>query len=275
VIKIRLSKTRYYIMTAGILIIIAAGAWKFGLGTYCSVCPVGFLEVTAASRAIPTDMLAGVVVTVFAVLIFGRFFCGWLCSTTLIKHIAGQTHTNHKSAGRADSVMHKMPFIILILAVGISFIVRFPVFCLVCPIGLFFGLIFAVFRTVFALEPSWNLIIFPAILTIELLIFRKWCSYICPISAMFSLISKVPFIKARPIANAFSCFSKTGGHCSHCRDICPEEIEVVNDEKAVVERCTSCMECADNCVSGSIHYEILKPKRGVLRHLVNAITKHF
>jgi len=273
--KIKLSKTRYFIIAAGIFIIAAAGAGKFALGTYCSVCPIGFLQITAASRSIPVDMLAGVAVSVVAVLIFGKFFCGWLCSTTLLKHMFGTQQNKPLPTGsKYASFMEKLPFIILIMAVGVSFIVRFPVFCIICPIGIFFGFIFAIFRTFYALDPSWNLIIFPTMLIIELALFRKWCAYICPISALFRLISRVPFIKLRPVAKGFSCLTAKGGHCSHCRDVCPEGIEVVNDKQAIKEKCTSCLECMDNCATESISYEVLKPEKKLWHQLVSFITRH-
>jgi ferredoxin-type protein NapH len=256
--KYKISKMRYVMMTIGIIAITAAGVGGLGLGTYCSVCPVGFLEISAASRSFPIDMIPGVAISLLAVLILGRFFCGWLCSTTLITHLFGNSEKAHNTRSQPDRLMRKIPLVTLILIVGLSFLVRFPVFCLVCPIGLFFGFMFAIFRTVYTLDPSWNLIIFPGIIAAELLIFRKWCTYICPISAMFSLVSKVPFFKLRPISNGFSCFSSTHGHCSKCREICPEGIDVINDEKATIEQCTSCMECADNCPTGSIQYRIVK-----------------
>ncbi len=248
-------------MTAGVIVIAGAGAAKFGLGTYCSVCPVGFLQVAAAARSIPVDMLAGVIIGLLAVLVLGRFFCGWLCTTQLVRKMFKPKNGSGHKASAPDKRLLNLPFAMLLLAVGISFILRFPVFCLICPIGLFFGFVFAMFKLFFSLEPSWNLVIFPAVIALEVLIFRRWCSYICPISAVFTLVSKIPFIKTRPVMDGRTCTSALGGTCLSCHEHCPEHIDVTNDKKAMNEQCTSCMECADQCPTDSIHWMALGLKK--------------
>lgn len=257
--KLHFSKYRTFILAGGVLAITAAASGNIGTGTYCAVCPMGFLQITAASKNIPWGMLWGTAAGLAAVLILGRFFCGWLCTTTLTKKMFGNESSKPAPHGKADRYFRKFPLIAVAAALGLSFIVGFPVFCLICPIGIFFGFIFAVVKIFFTLEPSWNLIIFPAILALEILIFRRWCSYICPVSALFSLVSKIPFIRFRPAVNASTCISCQGGVCSRCVESCPEEIKVTDDDEGITEKCIGCMECIDNCPTGSLSYRKKSP----------------
>ena len=66
----------------------------------------------------------------------------------------------------------------------------FPVFCLICPIGLTFATIVLVMRLFAFGDVAWGVILVPALLLAEVVFFRKWCSTFCPISALMSLIGK-------------------------------------------------------------------------------------
>ena len=72
-----------------------------------------------------------------------------------------------------------------------TFIFGFPVFCLVCPIGLTFATILLLVNLFAQGDVTWSLIVVPAILIAEVLLFRKWCHKLCPLSAFMGLIAKL------------------------------------------------------------------------------------
>ena len=49
----------------------------------------------------------------------------------------------------------------------------FPVFCLVCPIGLTFASAIALYRLIGFNEPAIEVLVFPALLVLELTVFRN------------------------------------------------------------------------------------------------------
>lgn len=256
--KFKLSKLHIVTLLGGFAVIIGATAAGKGIGTFCNLCPVGFLQITAAARAIPTGVILGVVVGLMLVYVLGRFFCSWLCTTAMMK-TTFLKERKVKPLREAPVYLKYLPFGILGLALVVSFIVQFPVFCLVCPIGLFFGFIYAVFKLLHIFEPGWSLIVFPAILAVEILLFRKWCTYICPISAVFTLLGKIPGPKLRLKVNKVTCLLSKGVNCKVCANTCPEGIHITEHNAEYVEYCTTCMECRDHCPTQSIGYKTPPP----------------
>ncbi|MEG0217815.1 MAG: 4Fe-4S binding protein, partial [Raoultibacter sp.] len=194
-------------IVVGLVVLVAAlGATQFdtALGTLCVLCPVGFAQLALASQSIPWHLLPGVLLVLLIVFCLGRVFCAWLCPSSLLKNIFGgrtprgltgrsgvlpveapPSSCSSKScaACSAEGTNVKTQLIVLGVLLIVSFIVRFPVFCLFCPIGLVFGTLWALNRVFVLLQPGWELIIFPLMLLAELFLFKRWCAAICPLGA--------------------------------------------------------------------------------------------
>lgn len=138
----------------------------------------------------------------------------------------------------------------------------FPVFCVVCPIGLTFALVFLIVR-LFSGSVSWALLVVPLMLVVELVFLRKWCHRFCPIGALMSLLAKFnkTFV---PTIDPSRCIESTTGHaCGRCASACPEHIDLRNlaaGERALNE-CVKCRRCVDACPKKAISMPLL-PKRG-------------
>ena len=145
--------------------------------------------------------------------------------------------------------------IVLAVLLAVSFVVRFPVFCLLCPIGLVFGTLWAINRVFVLLQPGWELIIFPLMLIVELFAFKRWCSSICPLGFFFGVVGKLRAklgFGVRPSAGCATCISREG--CRTCATVCPEDIDVARSGEAdKLEACSLCLDCVENCPTKSIH----------------------
>lgn len=160
---------------------------------------------------------------------------------------------------KAESTTEKTPYWILGGALASSAVFGFPVFCLICPVGLTFALTVALWRLFEFNETNWAILWFAGFLVLELLVLRRWCSRFCPLGALWTLASRMNRF-FRPKADEALCTRMTHGvPCTICRDVCPEGIDpasVANDPM-LLARCTKCGACAAACPTGAVHFPFL------------------
>lgn len=125
----------------------------------------------------------------------------------------------------------------------------FPVFCLVCPIGLTFAAIL-LFINLFAHgDVSWGVVVVPALLAVEVLVLRKWCHNLCPLSALMSLVGKANRTFVPTIDDGACLETADGVACGACGRACAEGIDIRHPElsTAAMSECTKCRACVDAC----------------------------
>lgn len=130
----------------------------------------------------------------------------------------------------------------------------FPVFCLVCPIGLTFATILLVWRLFFAGDLTVAIVLAPVLLVVELALLRKWCARICPISALMNLVARGNRT-FRPVINDEVCLETAKGvPCSRCAEVCSFDINLRHPEAGElgVVDCTRCRACVDACPTKAI-----------------------
>lgn len=160
---------------------------------------------------------------------------------------------------KADQATEKTPYWILGGALASSAVFGFPVFCLICPVGLTFALTVALWRLFEFNETNWAILWFAGFLVLELLVLRRWCSRFCPLGALWTLASRLNRF-FRPKAREDLCTRMTHGvPCTICRDVCPEGIDPasVAHDPMLLARCTKCGACAAACPTGAVHFPFL------------------
>lgn len=233
----------------------------FGIGQFSLLCPLGGLEVLLADALFVPQVVASLIVMTVLALLVGRSWCSWGCPAQVVRGVFGRKQVQAKRPACSASLVQtfKQDSRLWVLA-GVliaAFVVGFPVFCLVCPVGLTFGTVFSVIALIQSNEVSWGLLVFPIALAVELVVMRRWCVNICPIAGLLSLFGRFakPF---RPQVDSRSCLQSSEEGCHACFKACPEAIDLhADDAQAQLADCTRCGECAHACPTKSVTMPIL------------------
>lgn len=172
------------------------------------------------------------------------------CST------CGACEVLKKVGGKRDGVQLDSRHIVLLGTLGSAAVFGFPVFCLICPVGLTFALFIGIWNTFQFNEPSWALLIAPVILVLELTVLRKWCTKFCPISALIGLIS-AGNKTLKPKVDETKCLCSKGVDCHACVEACPEQLDPHSN---MIPECSKCGACIEACPAHAISIKGLRLK---------------
>ncbi|SDE96741.1 4Fe-4S binding protein [Sporomusa acidovorans] len=255
----------------------------FGAGNITAICPLGYLETLLAGREFIPPLFISFLIIAGLTVLLGRVFCGWVCPVPLVRKLL----VNKLDEGRqviADKTVSDasaQPFfedretanascspkgfrakknsasglVILGITLGSSAICGFPVFCLICPIGLVFATLFALIRLLHFNEPTLDLIVFPIVIIIELVFLKRWCSKLCPVGALLSLFSRFNRSLVPTVERSFCLEESRNTKCQRCRSVCSFDVDLKNGRgTGDISDCTKCRECADNCPVQAIRF---------------------
>ena len=234
-----------------------------------------------------------IIIMALLVFLFGRAFCGWICPVPVLGKLRAFFRSPKKrrelEQAKRDEALDIAKFelgcggkggcescsackqqrtkldsrhYVLGGALLSTAIFGFPVFCLVCPIGLTFATILLLVNLFAQGDVTWSLIVVPAILIAEVLLFKKWCHKLCPLSAFMSLIAKLNRTFKPTIDNAKCLETAQGKKCGACGRACEEGIDPRHPElsEAAWSECTKCRSCVDACPAHAISMPLIAKK---------------
>lgn len=264
---------------------------SFGWSAVSVICPVGALEDLLASRDPTAHVLIAFAVVAVASVALGRFFCGWMCPVPPVQSLFGSKKAKARqkmgrirrvrerlressgcaggcggcagcAGGFGDGAMRYLiagrvrvdsRIVVLIGALVASLVAGFPVFCLVCPVGLTFAFVFSLAAYVATGTFSVALVVCPLAVVAEVVLLRRWCHVLCPIGALLSLLGRRSTV-LRPCIDAQRCLRTTheGSRCLACADACPEGIDLCHG--IADYDCIRCGKCVDACPVDAVSF---------------------
>lgn len=216
----------------------------------------------------------GFIILVFLTLMFGRFYCSFICPLGILQDIILFikklfVKKNFYKYSKSYSILRYAIFIICIFtaAFGTFFVISllepFTVFLriysvFVLPLRTFINNIIVHSNTSFIVQ-KYTLITLPIIITavssliiITVMVFlrgRIYCNTLCPVGAFLAYISMH--------SKNGIVLSKNCKHCRKCEAVCKSECIDSKNLKVDNERCVMCGDCLTVCNYSSISYKKL------------------
>jgi uncharacterized protein with FMN-binding domain/Fe-S-cluster-containing hydrogenase component 2 len=199
-----------------------------------------------------------------ATIILGRFFCGWMCAFGTLGdmiYLASSRilKTKFRISPNADRILKNVKYLVLaflVVAVWTLGIATFSsaspwnVFGTIATIGAAPDLSFAITQ----LTPGFLLFLF--IMIGSFFVERFFCRYLCPLGAIFAIVSKLRLVKIRKPGQ--EC-----GDCMACTKNCAMGIEMRKADMVSSGECINCFQCVSACprknVSVAVSDQDLRP----------------
>ena len=231
--------------------------------------PGFFIQIYSSTKALVVALLAGsfslqansidlvVVLSVYPLtLLFGRFFCGWICAMgslgDLLTSIRNGLKIKEQQIGEsADSKLKLVKYILLLFSILFIWVLQI----VAIPQGLnpldAFGVLFSLEN----LHMLFTTFLIATILLIGILIAsffvpRFFCRYLCPTGAILSLVSLPRMLTIKkPRENC--------RNCNLCTQNCPMSIPLYKTDNSRSGESIECGQCVIGCPKKNCNMQFL------------------
>jgi polyferredoxin len=193
-------------------------------------------------------------------LIFGRFFCGWVCPVgtvlDLVRPLAFWRWRRDPKGFRkpfGSNVNSNLRYYLLI-AVLAGGVLSLQLLGLLDPLVIFHRFTTALTTNAFALRQSSLRVflsvvslVFLGMIALELWQPRFWCRNLCPLGALVGIFSRFSLLNRR--------VSEQCNSCAECRRSCPmNAIPLKEPHNTDYADCTFCLECEAACPKAGVSF---------------------
>lgn len=199
-----------------------------------------------ASQMLP-QLVEAIVIIPFTVL-FGRFFCGWMCAFGAFGDFTYSLsrklfNVKFRMNERADKALKYAKYLVLVFLTVVLWTLKSTKFDSLSPWDVF-GML-----ATFGKAPAFSyvaatmttgLILFALIAAASFFVERFFCRYLCPLGAVFAISSKLRIAKIQKTRT--KC-----GNCRICTKNCAMGIPLYKTDVVGSGECINCMQCVTQC----------------------------
>lgn len=194
-------------------------------------------------------------------IVWGRYFCGFICSfgamQDLLNAVGKLIPFKVKISEKADKYLKLLKYVVLaFVAIGVwGFSVKGDVIWSPWTVfGIYSSLsAWSSLEYFLTLGGAFLLLIIIGSLFIE----RFFCKYLCPLGALFALVSRT---RLHPIKRR----SEKCGNCKLCTAKCSMSIPLYKYDEVSSGECINCLKCTEVCQNDNITAETLPAISGTL-----------
>ncbi len=212
--------------------------------------PLAVVGQIASGLTFYWPFFATALIPIALTVIFGRFFCGWICPATLIYElnslVGGWLNwAGYRTGNRRFD--RRLKYGVLAMGIVLSAITGSVLFAIVYPPAIlgreiYYVIAFGGFGA--------GIIFFAVTLLFDLLVSRRgFCRYICPGGALYSLIGRYRIVRIKRIV-------ETCNDCAKCNVVCEFGLDPLRDDFG--QECNNCAACIAVCPTNAMTF-ILGP----------------
>ncbi|VAW60052.1 Polyferredoxin NapH (periplasmic nitrate reductase) [hydrothermal vent metagenome] len=227
---------------------IKGNTWSGNFFGYKISDPLAVLAQMAAGLSIYWPFFLSGLIPIILTIIFGRFFCGWICPATFLYELNTSLSLWLQRMGiktgrkRFD---RRLKYAVLVVGILISAITGSVLISMIYPpaiIGreIYFGIALGGFGA--------GLVFFVLTLLFDLLVSRRgFCRYVCPGGALYSLLGHFRLFRIKRIVE--NC-----NDCAKCNAVCEFGLDPLRDDFG--QECNNCTACIAVCPTDALTFNL-------------------
>ena len=196
--------------------------------------------------------LIELITVIFTTIILGRFFCGWICTfgayNDLIHYISKKVFkVKFKINPKVDAILKYTKYLILVFIAAISWTIGSTILEGTSPWDAF-AQITDISNVLSTLTIGFILLL---LITVgAFFIERFFCRYLCPLGAIFTIISKISIFK-------FNKPNDKCGKCMACTTNCSMGLPLSEVNSVRGGECINCFNCLEVCPRNNTQANLL------------------
>ncbi|MDH5180100.1 MAG: 4Fe-4S binding protein [Gammaproteobacteria bacterium] len=209
--------------------------------------PLSVVGQSAAGKTLYWPFIVTALIPVLLTVVFGRFFCGWICPATLLYELNDNLGAWLRRAGLPVSrrrLDRRLKYLVLAAGVVLSLFSGAVLFAAIYPpaiIGreIYYAIAVGGFGV--------GIVFFLLTLLFDLMVARRgFCRYVCPGGALYSLLGHFRLLRIQ--RKVTHC-----NDCAKCNVVCQFGLDPWHDDFG--QECNNCTACIAVCPTDALKFE--------------------
>lgn len=210
--------------------------------------PLAVVGQIAAGKMIYIPFLITALIPILLTIVFGRFFCGWICPATFIYELNDNLATWLRKAGipiGRKKLDFRLKYLVLVMGIIISAATGMIAFAAMYPPALigreiYYAIALSGFGS--------GMVFFLLTLLFDLMVTRRgFCRYVCPGGALYSLLGRFRLFRIK--RDVAQC-----NDCAKCNVVCQFGLNPLRDD--FTQECNNCTACIAVCPTDALSFTI-------------------
>lgn len=227
---------------------IKGNTWSGNFWGYKISDPLAVVGQIASGMSVYWPFFLTGLIPIIATMVFGRFFCGWICPATFLYELNTILSLYLQRFGIKSGKRRfdrRLKYLVLAVGIAISAFSGSVLISMMYPpaiIGreIYFGAALGGFGA--------GLVFFVLTLLFDLLVSRRgFCRYVCPGGALYAILGRFRLFRIKRIVE--NC-----NDCAKCNAVCEFGLDPLRDDFG--QECNNCAACIAICPTDAMTFKI-------------------